>query len=178
MYTNQLVQKRYSNTSKQIIKEMLNLIPKWSTNPFINNKKWFAKNIENYHPKYANISDFGFHFGASCMADSRGGAFFSRPVFRNLWGVPPWTDVGLPWGTLAPILSSFWKMLLANLLQTSKIPGQQMAPTTPSRKQVGIQTNTDNLSTQILFYFCYLTKPRKSEAPDLKQIGSAELPNG
>ena len=38
-----------------------------------------------------------------------------------------------------------------------------MAPTTPSKHQVRIQ-NTDNQAKQIMFYLCYLTKPRKSEA--------------
>ena len=62
------------------------------------------------------------------------------------------------------------------MLQTSKIPEQQIAPTTPSKKQARIQKNfTDKQYKQIIFYFCCLTMPRKSEAPGLKQIGSAGL---
>ena len=34
------------------------------------------------------------------MAFSSGSASFARPVFRNLWGVPPWTDSAFSWGTL------------------------------------------------------------------------------
>ena len=53
---------------------------------------------------------FRLPFWTICVAVSRGGAFYSRPVFRNLWGVPPWTDLGLPWDTLGPILSTCWKI--------------------------------------------------------------------
>ena len=94
--------------------------------------------IEKYYQTYAKSYDLGSHFGPSCVIDSRGGAFFSRPVFRNLWGVPPWTDFGIPWDTLDPILSLVWKIVIANLLQNSKIPEQQMSPTTPSKKQARI----------------------------------------
>ena len=39
--------------------------------------------------------------------------FRGRPDVRNLWGgVPPRTDVGLPWGTLGPIFFTFWKELI------------------------------------------------------------------
>ena len=61
------------------------------------------KNIETYYPKYSKLSDFGSHFGTNCLADSRCGAFCLRPVFQNLWAVPPWTDFGRPRGTLGPI---------------------------------------------------------------------------
>ena len=42
-----------------------------------------------------------------------------------------------------------------------------------STKQVRIQTNTENQSKQLMFYFCCFVKPRKSETQSLKQIGSA-----
>ena len=48
------------------------------------------------------------------------------------------------------------------------------------QKQARIQKtkHTGNQSKQIIFYFFGLTKPRKSEAPGLEKIGSAELPKG
>ena len=54
------------------------------------------KNIENDSPKYTNLSDLGSHFGTICVIICGPGAFFSKPVVRNLQGVPPWTDFGLP----------------------------------------------------------------------------------
>ena len=45
-----------------------------------------------------------------------------------------------------------------------------LARTTPSKKQARIHKSfTYNQSKQIMFYFCYLTKPRRSEATGLKQ---------
>jgi hypothetical protein len=62
---------------------------------------------------------------------------FSEPL-----GVPPWTNFGLPWGILGPILSISCKISGAKLVQNSKIPEQQIAPTTPSTKnKQGFQNN-------------------------------------
>ena len=103
------------------------------------------KNIERYHRKDRQPCDLGSHFGTSSMADSRPGAFFLRPVFRNLWGVPPWTNFGLPWGILGPMLSISCKISGAKLVQNSKIQEQQIAPTTPSKNKQGFpNTFTDN----------------------------------
>ena len=136
-------------------------------------------NFTKYHPKYAKVSDFGSHFGASCVIDSRGGTFFRDLFFGTSGRYPPWTEFGIPWDTPGQILSPFWKMLVANLLQSSKIPAQQISPTTPSKKQARMRTNfTDNQSKWNMFHFCCFTKPRKSEAPGLKTIGSAELHKG
>ena len=96
------------------------------------------ENIEKYRQKYRQPCDLGSHFGACCMIVSRGGALFLRPVFRNLWGVPPWTNFGLPWGILGPILSISCKLSGAKLVQNSETPEQQIAPTTPSKKQARI----------------------------------------
>ena len=65
------------------------------------------KNFEKCHPKYAKLSDAGSHLGASCFAVSSGGACFLRPVFRTLWGGTPWTDFGIPWGTLGSMFLTF-----------------------------------------------------------------------
>ena len=46
---------------------------------------------------------------------------FLRPVFRNLWGVPVWTEFDLPWGTLGPMFSTFRKILDQFIFQMSKI---------------------------------------------------------
>ena len=89
------------------------------------------KNIENDHQQYRQPCDLGSHIGACCMILSRCGAFVLRPVFRNLWGVPPWTNFDLPLGILGPILSISCKISVAKLVQNSKIPEQQIAPTTP-----------------------------------------------
>ena len=89
--------------------------------------------IEHNYQTYANISDFGFCVGAVCLPLSRCDAFF-RDLFFGTSGVLPWTDLGLPWGTLGQILSTLWKMLVANVLRNSKIPEQHMSPTTPSTK--------------------------------------------
>ena len=68
------------------------------------------KNIGQDYQKYAKVADVGSHLGASCVVDSRASVFVSRPIFRNLLGVPPWTDFGLPWGTLRPTLLTFCKI--------------------------------------------------------------------
>ena len=62
----------------------------------------------------------------------------SQAGFRNLWGVPPSIDFIPLWGTLGPILSRFWKISGVTLLPISKIPEQQIAPTTPSKNQARI----------------------------------------
>ena len=52
------------------------------------------------------------------------------------------------------------------MLQQSKIPEEQMAPTTPSKKQARTQTIvTNNQAKKIMFHFCCSTEPRESEAP-------------
>ena len=67
----------------------------------------------------------------------RGGRTFGGP-FHDLFfgtsaGGTPWTDVGLPWGTSGPILSTSWKMLVASLLEMLNNPEQLIAQTTPSK---------------------------------------------
>ena len=90
---------------------------------------------EEYYRKYSNFWNVGSHLGANCLRAFAFFATFFQAGFRNLWGGTRWTDLGLPWGTLGPILTICWKILGANLLQISKIPEQQIAPTTPSEKQ-------------------------------------------
>jgi hypothetical protein len=103
------------------------------------------ENIGKYHQKDRQPYDLGSHFGASCMADSRPGAFFLRPVFRNLWGVPPWTNFGLPWVILDPTLSISCKISRAKLVQNSKIPEQHSTNHTFNKNKQGFPNNfTDN----------------------------------
>ena len=78
------------------------------------------ENIDKDHQKDRQPCNLGSHFGASCMADSRPGAFFLQPVFRNLWGGPPWTYFGLPWGILGPNLSISCKISRAKLVQNQR----------------------------------------------------------
>ena len=97
--------------------------------------------IETYYLNYVKLSDIGFHFGASCLIDSRSAAFlFFATCFSEPLRGTPWNDFGLPWGTLDTILSILWKSVGANLLQTSKIPEQQIAPTTPPKTSKHPQT--------------------------------------
>ena len=68
------------------------------------------ENIEKYHQQYRQPCDLGSHVGAICMIVSRGGAFFLRPVFRNLWGVPLdqfWPPLGHPWSEFVDFLQDF-----------------------------------------------------------------------
>ena len=46
------------------------------------------------------------------------------------------------------MLVPFWKALVADVLQNSKTPEQQMSPTTPSKKQAWINTKLYRLTTQ------------------------------
>ena len=75
---------------------------------------------------------------------------FSEP----LGGGAHWPDVGLPCGTLGLIFLACWKNRVASLLQMSKILEQQVAPSTPSKKQAMIRqtkkNDTDSQSKQIV----------------------------
>ena len=62
--------------------------PKLSNKSFKIIKQMMWKNIETHHPQYAKLSNVSSDLGASCIRLLRGSAFFSRPVFRNLWGYP------------------------------------------------------------------------------------------
>ena len=52
-------------------------------------------NIDKYYPQYAKLSDLGSYFGVSCLNLSSSSAFVLRPIFRNLCGVPAWTNLDL-----------------------------------------------------------------------------------
>ena len=120
------------------IKMMLKMIPNWS--------KRQLKIIQTNAGKHRKLSSkirqtfkLWFPFWSQLRDWFQGWrVLFSRPAFRNLWGYPHWTDFGLPWDTLGPMLSLVWKIWVATLLQNSKIPGKQMSPTTPSKKQARI----------------------------------------
>ena len=141
-----------------------------------------SKTISN---KYAKLSDAGSHFGPSYLIDCRCGTFSLQPVFRNLWGVRPWTNVGIPWDTLGPMFYTCLQEFTRKFAPMSKIPEQhvdtsQTNGTNCSFKKASkdLKHYNHNQSKQILFYFCCLTRPRKSEAPGLSKIGSAELLKG
>ena len=127
------------------------------------------KNIEKCSPKYALVSDCGYHFGTIFVNLSYGSAFCLRPVFRNLWGVPPWTDLGLPCGTLGPSFWIFWKIPLALFCKSQRFQSNKwhqphlQKNSTYSKKLYRQSTQTN------YFNFCCLTTPRMSEAPGLKK---------
>ena len=103
----------------------------------------------------AKLSDFGSHFGASCMRFSRGGAFFRNLFFGTSGGYPPWTDFGLPWDTLRPILSTVWKMLVANCLQNSRLQSNICnQPHLQKNKQRLTNNFTDQQFKRVMFFFC------------------------
>ena len=138
-------------------------------------------NNNKYYPKYAKLSNRGSHLGGRCLAFSEGSAVLFTTCFSGPLRGTPWTDVGLLWCTLGPILFTF-KDFRSNKRHIFQIPAQRMAQITPSKKQARIQRDfTDNQSKQIMFYFCccffFKRKKSKSEAPGNK-IGSAELPKG
>ena len=132
-----------------------------------------AENIKTYHHEYNKLSDAGYHFGTSCLKSSSSGAYCLRPVFRNLWGVLPWADLGLPWDTIGLILTCR-QNLRVNIIQISKIPKQHYDRSEKKNTNHTLKNssqhsnkNTHNQSKQICFHFRCLTKPRKSEAPGL-----------
>ena len=125
------------------------------------------------YPKYPKCSDLCFHFGASCLRFSWASAFYSRPVFRNLWeGGEPldrfWPPLGHP-------RSNFVDLVAPTFKDSRATDGTNHT----FKNQTKIQKHfTDNKSKQIFVDFCCLTKPHKSKAPGLKEMESAELPKG
>ena len=126
-------------------------------------------NIEKYHLKYAKRSDVGPHFGASCVIDSRGGAFFSATYFLEPLGGTPlnrcWHPLVHRWLDFV----TFWKDF-----------GSKLAPSFKDSRATNVTNHTFNKIKQgfkdilliinpnkTLFYFCCFTKPRKSEAQSL-----------
>ena len=59
-------------------------------------KKQMRGNIDQCYPTYAKFADSGSRVGASCLVDSRCGAFFCDLFFGTFWEVPPWTNFDLP----------------------------------------------------------------------------------
>ena len=88
IYTNQQVSKPFSNISKKVIKLMLKVIPKWSKNHLKINQENDAEKIEKYYSKYAQLSDCGSHFGASCLIVSQSGAFVCDLFVGTSGGYP------------------------------------------------------------------------------------------
>ena len=109
--------------------------------------KYMRKNIEQYQPKYTKLSDLGSHFGTICVMVCGPGAFF-RDLFFGTSGGTPLGRFWLPWDTLGPILLTFCKFRGASLLQISKIPEQQITPTTLSNIQARINKTLYRQSTQ------------------------------
>ena len=118
--------------------------------------------------------------GAVCVRLSSGGTSFYRPHSRNLRGAPPraildppwddfgtpWTDFGLPWDTLGPIVLSFWKILVADLLQISKIPEQPLSPTTPSKNKQRFKSSLPTIHPITSFLFiCFVLQSRVNPKP-------------
>ena len=67
--------------------------------------------IEQYHQKYRQPCDLGYHFGACCMVVSRGGAFFVATCFSEPLGGTPldqfWPPLGHPWSDFVDSLQVF-----------------------------------------------------------------------
>ena len=137
------------------------------------------QHIETYYPKIRHIFRVWLPFLEPDAWLVPAVARFVRELFfEPLRGAPLGLIVASPRATLGQNFLTLCKKSGANLIQKEKIPGQQITPTTPSTKQVRFQTNNDNQSKQSMFYFYRFTKPRKSEAPSFKTMGSAELPMG
>ena len=88
-------------------RKILTLLPKRSKTYSKAIQQMIRKNCDKCDPNWAEPSDSRSHLGAIRSIVSSCGAFFFQPVFRTLWGVPPWTDLGLRCGTLGPIFSIF-----------------------------------------------------------------------
>ena len=146
IYTHQLVSKQYWNKSPTIIKKMLTLIPEWS-----NNQSKQHKTMWKIIPCWSQLRDW-------------------FPLWRLVFGTSggyPWTDFGLPWGTLGPICSKFQR------LQDNKWHQPHLQTNKQEFKKTIPITNPNKSFLTLLF-----TKPRKSDVPSLKKVGSAELPKG
>ena len=76
---------------------MLKSNPKLMTNQLNKHPKHNAGNMTKF-PIYTTFSDRGFHFGPICLIASSGGAFFLRPDFRTLGGLPLLDRFGIPLG--------------------------------------------------------------------------------
>ena len=87
-------------------------------------------------------------------------------------GVPPWTDVGLPCGTLGLFFLTCWKIEWASLLPNPKIPGQKWHHPHLQKNKQGFKQilRTTNSNKTCVYFGCFI-KPRKSEAPGLKKRG-------
>ena len=82
----------------------------------------------------------------------------------------PWTDFGLPGGTLDPIFLTFEHNLKPNLIQISKTPEQHLdtSETKSSKKQARIrQKRTHNQSKQNRTSCVCLSTPLKPETSGL-----------
>ena len=134
------------------------------------------KNIKENYPKNAKLSDFSSHLGASCVVDSLTSTFLFAICFSQPLGGTPLDRFWPPGGTLGPILLllCFFFFAKAILLQNSKIPEQQITPTTPSKKQARINEKLYRESIQANYVLLLLLK---SEAPGFLESRSAELAN-
>ena len=138
------------------------------------------KHINKYYPRYATFSDYGSHFEQICVIVSRCGAFFARPLVRNLWKGTPldrfWYPLGHPWSDFIDLLEDFRSKSAPNFKDSRATNGtNHTLKKTSKDKQINF---TDRQSKQIIFYFYCLTPPRKSEAPSLKQIRVGGTPEG
>ena len=104
-------------------------------------------NIGNYHPE---LSEFGSHFRTSCLALSWSSAFVSRPVFRNLWGVPLgpiWPPLRHPWSDCVTFL---------------KYVGSKFAPNFKESRATNATNHTCNKNKQGLTKSIPINNPNES----------------
>ena len=136
--------------------------------------------IGKYYRKYSRLSELASSIEASCMALSGGGAFFSRCLFRNLWGVPPWIAFGIPWAPWSNVVDLLEDFRSKFAPKFKAYRAAICTNHTFKKKKQGFTNNfTNNQFKRIIVYFCCLSQPRKFETPFwFFEIGSAELPKG
>ena len=82
-----------------------------------------------------------FPFRRVCLPSCFFGTSEGHPLDRF------WPPLGHPWSDFLDFLIN----CRSSLVQVSKIPKQQLTPTTPAKTQASIQTNfTDNQSKQVI----------------------------
>ena len=93
---------------------------------------------------------------------------FSRPVFWNLWGIPPWTDFGIPGAPLVRFSCLFRRMLYQTCSECQRLQSsilifrKQMAPTTPSTNKQGMLCSATLGRWRTWFNSLSLTPPSKA----------------
>ena len=165
--TKQLVSKRYSNKSQQILKIMLELIPKWSKNQCINYKeKWKkSKIVFQIHQFYK----LGLPLWSHLLAPFPVKRVFFATWFSEPLRVTPWTDSGLPRSPLDQMFLTFYPNVGPILVQMSKTPEQNfdISETRSSKKQRGFNKNEPIINPNKIVLVVFVYQPRSSPKPQV-----------